>query len=459
MRRALTGLFATLMTLLLTGEAMAETRVALVIGNSDYRLIPRLANPTNDAALMSKTLEEVGFEVIAETNADRRTMARAIKTFGKTLRSAGPETVGLFFYAGHGVQAGGANYLLPLKATVEDEADLEIEAVSAQWVLSQMESAGNALNMVILDACRNNPYRGTFRSATRGLVRMDAPSGSLVAYSAGPGKVAHDGIGRNSPYTAALAAAMTEPGLDIEDVFKTVRRSVEAETNGGQTPWEESSLKGDFYFLPKASKVTVIPPKAPPAFDARAVELAFWNSIEGSGSAAMFEEYKRRYPEGTFVGLADLMIKELLKAETQTAALAPPTFEVEEVDLAYVAVKRANVRRGPSTDFEKVAVLRIGEEVNVTGMVTNKNWLRIVRAEGGEGFVYAPLLSEATAVTANQNIATANEESELTEAVETYGNSASGLVGCEYHNDRLSMTMKVVMSAKECAQRRGQRLY
>ena len=317
------------MAFVLAGEAWAERRVALVIGNSDYRRVPKLANPTNDATLMAQALEEVGFEVIAETNADRRTMARAIKAFGRTLRAAGPETVGLFFYAGHGVQASGANYLLPLTAEVVDEADLEIEAVSAQWVLSQMESAGNALNMVILDACRNNPYRGSFRAATRGLARMDAPSGSLVAYSAGPGKVAHDGIGRNSPYTAALAAAMTKPGLDIEDVFKTVRRSVEAETNGGQTPWEESSLKGDFYFVPQGSTVTVTPPQAAPAFDARAVELAFWNSIAGSGNVAMFEEYKRRYPEGTFTGLADLKIKELT-AEEQTAALPPPATPTPE---------------------------------------------------------------------------------------------------------------------------------
>ncbi len=148
--------------------AGAAQRVALVVGNSDYKLISPLANPENDAALMAETLREVGFEVIEAKNADRRGMARAIRDFGKRLRRAGPDAVGLFYYAGHGVQAGGTNYLIPLGAAVEDEADLEIEAVSASWVLGQMESAGNALNVVILDACRNNPFKGAFRAATRG---------------------------------------------------------------------------------------------------------------------------------------------------------------------------------------------------------------------------------------------------------------------------------------------------
>ena len=322
MSRVLAGLGVAVLTLAFAGAASAERRVALVIGNADYDLVTRLDNPANDAALMTRALEAVGFEVIVETDADRRTMARAIKEFGKTLRAAGPETVGLFYYAGHGVQAAGANYLLPLDAPVVDEADLEIEAVSAQWVLGQMESAGNALNMVILDACRNNPYRGTFRAATRGLARMDAPSGSLVAYSAGPGKVAYDGAGENSPYTAALAAAMTEPGLDIEDVFKTVRRSVETETNGNQTPWEESSLKGDFYFVAPGGTTAADGSAQAVPVAALDKEALFWETVRDSGNVAMFEEYKRRYPDGTFAGLAELKIQELTSGD-QTAALPP----------------------------------------------------------------------------------------------------------------------------------------
>ena len=370
--------------------AGAAPRVALVVGNSDYALIPPLANPANDAALMAETLRAVGFEVIEAKNADRRGMARAIRDFGKRLRRAGPDAVGLFYYAGHGVQAAGTNYLIPLGAPVEDEADLEIEAVSASWVLGQMESAGNALNIVILDACRNNPFKGAFRAATRGLARMNAPSGSLVAYAAAPGQVAADGVTDNSPYTAALVAAMREPGLTLERVFKRVRVAVEAATGEQQTPWEESSLKGDFYFVPQGSTVTVTPPGAPPAFDARALELAFWNSIEKSADPADFEDYLARYPDGAFSGLA----KRRLAALTKVAALPTPGFTVTEMDETYYAVKRSNLRSGPGTAFDKVGRLSPGDEVEVTGKVAGKNWYRIAMEGGKEAFVFASLLSK-----------------------------------------------------------------
>ena len=138
--------------------------------------------------------------------------------------------------------------LIPLAAPVESEADLEIYAVKASWAVRQMRDADNDFNMIILDACRNNPFEGAFRSVDGGLTRMQAPSGSLVAYSAAPGQVAYDGEGANSAYSAALATTMGLPGLKVEDVFKRVRVAVEAATNGSQTPWEESSLRGDFYF-------------------------------------------------------------------------------------------------------------------------------------------------------------------------------------------------------------------
>ncbi len=372
--------------------ARAETRVALVIGNSDYALISALANPENDAALMAETLRAVGFEVIEANNADRRGMARAIREFGKRLRRAGPEAVGLFYYAGHGVQASGANYLIPLGAPVDTEADLEIEAVSAAWVLGQMEYAGNALNVVILDACRNNPFKGSFRASTRGLARMNAPSGSLVAYAAAPGQVAADGAGANSPYTAALVAAMREPGLPLEQVFKRVRVAVEAATGEQQTPWEESSLKGDFYFVPQGSTVTVTPPGAPPAFDARALELALWETVKDSADPADFEDYLAQYPRGVFSGSA----KRRLAALTAVAALPPaaPGFTVTEMDGTYYAVKRSNLRAGPGTEFAKLGRLSPGDEVEVTGKVKGKSWYRIAMEGGTEAFVFASLLTE-----------------------------------------------------------------
>jgi formylglycine-generating enzyme required for sulfatase activity len=406
--------------------ALAEKRIALVIGNSNYVLISPLANPANDAALMTEALKGAGFEVVERVNADQLVIKRAIRDFGKKLRAAGADAVGLFYYAGHGIQADGANYLIPVNAPVEDEADLEIEAVSGQWVLGQMESAGNALNIVILDACRNNPFKRSFRSATRGLARMDAPSGSLIAYSAGPGRVAADGYGSNSPYTMALAAAMREPGLDLEDVFKRVRVAVEKATAENQTPWEESSLKGDFYFVPLVlpSTVNVETPAsqqpAPPAPGSLAAtaEMMFWNAIQDSADPRMFDAYLEQFPTGTFATLARLNADRLRDAERPPPALedepeptreteaeveaevdvalvvtAPPkaAFEVASMDETLVAVKNANVRDKPSTEGNAVGRLPVESPVEVTGKLQDRNWYRIAY-EGQVAYVYAPLL-------------------------------------------------------------------
>ena len=229
----------------------AGHRVALVIGNGAYREVPPLTNPVNDARLISATLQGIGFEVIEVFDADQATMKRAIQTFGGRLEQYGRDGVGLFYYAGHGVQAGGRNYLIPVTAHIERESDLEIEAVAADWVLSQMDYARSRLNLVILDACRNNPFGRGFRAVVRGLARMDAPTGTLIAYSTAPGDVAADGNGRNSPYSESLARAMMVDGIPVEQTFKQVRLSVREVTHDAQTPWEASSLTGDFFFVPR----------------------------------------------------------------------------------------------------------------------------------------------------------------------------------------------------------------
>ncbi|HXA36586.1 MAG TPA: caspase family protein [Steroidobacteraceae bacterium] len=225
----------------------AETRIALVIGNSDYSSGP-LPNPANDAKLVGDALTSLGFDVIARRNADQITMKRAIQEFGSRLEKAGPSAVGLFYYAGHGLQLSGRNYLVPTTARIEREGDVEIEAVSADWVIEQMRYARNRLNIVILDACRNNPFTRSMRSVDRGLATMDAPAGILIAYSTAPGSVAADGSGRNSPYTEALTKAIREIHEPVEQVFKHVRVGVMSVTAGKQVPWESSSLTGDFYF-------------------------------------------------------------------------------------------------------------------------------------------------------------------------------------------------------------------
>ena len=321
-------------------EAGAAPRVALVVGNGGYdpANISRLANPENDARLMARTLERVGFEVALETDAGQDAMKRAIKAFGKRLRGAGRDAVGLFYYAGHGVEAGGDNYLIPLGAEVESATDLETDSVPAQWVLSRMEEAGNRLNILILDACRNNPYEGRVRSGGRGLARIDAPSGSYIAYSAAPGQVAADGEGENSPYTLALSAALVEPGLKVEDVFKRVRVRVEDETGRRgrmQTPWESSSLRGDFYFVPPREADDGPGPVADGvredaqegleggghAVTAQRMETEreFWVTIKGSEDPADFDDYLERYPGGVYESLARRR-RDKLRTEADDAA-------------------------------------------------------------------------------------------------------------------------------------------
>ncbi|TIH18475.1 caspase family protein [Marinifilum sp. JC120] len=225
--------------------AVKGERYALVIGNSAYKNAP-LKNPANDARDMGNTLRRLGFNVILVNNGRLRDMEQAMDRFYASLQKGG---VGLFYYAGHGMQVGGRNYLIPVDATVKSESDVRYECLDAGRILGKMEDAGNALNIVILDACRNNPFARSFRSAQRGLARMDAPTGSIVAYSTAPGSVAADGSGRNGVYTKYLLQFLMQPGLDISDVFFYTRKGVVQETGGGQVPWESSSLVDRFYFL------------------------------------------------------------------------------------------------------------------------------------------------------------------------------------------------------------------
>lgn len=229
-----------------SSSAVSERRLALVIGNGSYMVSP-LRNPVNDATDMASSLKKLGFNVILRTNASKREMGKAIEDFGKQLKG---RDIGLFYYAGHGVQVNGMNYLMPVGAKINEETDVEYEAVDAGRVLATMNNAKSSVNIVILDACRDNPYARSFRSTTRGLaIIAKAPSGTIISYSTSPGDVALDGKGRNSPYTSSLIQYMKEPGLSIEQVFKNVRQKLNKETNGRQVPWELSSLQGDFFFV------------------------------------------------------------------------------------------------------------------------------------------------------------------------------------------------------------------
>jgi len=223
---------------------VADQRIALVIGNGAYAE-GSLANPVNDARDMAATLRQLGFEVLSGEDRSRREMRELIREFGRKIRGGG---VGMFYFAGHGVQVDGANYLIPIGAVINGQAEVEYEAVDVGFVLAQMKEAQNWLNIVVLDACRNNPFARSFRSSSRGLASIDARFGTLIAYATAPGSTASDGNGRNGLYTKELLAAMRVPGLKIEDVFKRVRSEVRRQSNNQQIPWEASSVEGDFYF-------------------------------------------------------------------------------------------------------------------------------------------------------------------------------------------------------------------
>jgi len=230
--------------------AAAEQRTALVIGNSTYTSAP-LKNPVNDAAAIADMLRKLGFSVTLKKNAGLQEMDEAIREFGRQLKRV--RGVGLFYYAGHGMQINGINYLVPVNARIERESDVRFQSINADMLLAEMENAENGLNIVLLDACRDNPFSRSFRNAARGLaIISDAPSGTFISYSTGANQVARDGDGTNSPYTRALLGNMDKPGLSINNVFMRVRSRFKQET--GQIPWELSSLEGDFFFVPRAGK-------------------------------------------------------------------------------------------------------------------------------------------------------------------------------------------------------------
>ena len=240
-----------------------NARIALVIGNGDYgsgtqdsQPFGPLKNPSNDARLISASLENVGFEVKTLLNLDQKSMRLAIEEFGMHLKEVGPKAVGVFYYAGHGIQVDGQNYLIPIASDIRIKIDIREKAIKASFVLREISSAGNNMNLFILDTCRENKSTNRGRLGIQGFKKMDAPAGSMVAFSTGSGDLAKDGPpGGNSPYSKALAEYISTPGLTVEEVFKNTRVKVMAKTNKRQIPREDSSLTSDFSFVPINKKV------------------------------------------------------------------------------------------------------------------------------------------------------------------------------------------------------------
>ncbi|MEO7660165.1 MAG: caspase family protein [Pyrinomonadaceae bacterium] len=299
-------------------------RTALVIGNSDYLTARKLSNPANDAADMARTLADVGFEVIFGNNLSMKEMTEKVREFGDALKINGG--VGLFYYAGHGVQVGGRNYLVPVEANIPREDEIDFNAFNVDLVFRKMASANNGLNIVVLDACRNNPFA---RSWSRGddeggLAQISAPTGTFIAYATSPDKTASDGTGRNGLYTAELLKILRQPNLKIEEAFKQVTLAVDRASSGRQIPWTSSSLRGEFYFKLDGKDVkgtfsATVTPTDPGASDltnsstsgAATSELDAWNKIKSSSEPQDFAKFLNAYPNGIFVDAAKNKLIEL----------------------------------------------------------------------------------------------------------------------------------------------------
>ena len=225
-------------------EENKNQKIALVIGNASYKESP-LKNPANDANDIAEVLKKCGFEVALKTNTNQLDMEKAVREFSDNLKDGG---IGLFYFSGHGVQVEGINYLIPVNSNIQDEIDVKAKSVSANYILGKMDRRKDGMNIIILDACRINPYARSFRSPSTGLAQMDAPQGSLIVYATSPGKTADDGTGRNGIFTKHLLEMIKETPFEIMVLLRKVRKSVMAETNNKQIPWESSSLLGSFYF-------------------------------------------------------------------------------------------------------------------------------------------------------------------------------------------------------------------
>ncbi|MEW6641632.1 MAG: caspase family protein [Pseudomonadota bacterium] len=246
--------------------AHAESRVALVIGQSAYRSVTELPNPANDAKMMAQMLGDAGFDVISAADLSQTDMRMAVSKFAARIADTGPDTIALMFYAGHGLQIDGENFLVPVDVDPKREADIPLQAVRLNDVLNTLASVPSRMRILLLDACRNNPFPELAKTAGHGFAMVDAKAnaaGTFISYSTSPGAEAEDGRGVNSPYTTALLKAAREPGLSIEETFKRVRVAVNQDTSGRQTPWDSSSLTDAFRFFPTKDQSDARPPAAP----------------------------------------------------------------------------------------------------------------------------------------------------------------------------------------------------
>lgn len=396
-----------------------DHRVALVIGNADYQYVPHLGNPANDARLIAQTLRGVGFDIIgggAQINLDKSAMEKAIRDFGRHLTV---RTVGLFYYAGHGLQIRSENYLVPVGGNPASAGDVDFELVNVNVILRQMADSGSTLDLMILDASRANPFGGrSFRDAAPGLALMQAPRGTVIVYAAQPGSVEIEGDGANSPFTRALAAAMIKPGLDVLSVFNDVGVAVDLATKHEQQPWTSSTpIEGKFVFAaveaerkpaPALNPSPEVKPRQPVSGNtSQQVEMAYWETIKDSRDPADFEAYLKRYPDGTFVDLARNRIAMLSQQKTavvqppQPPAAKPPA-NAPNNDM--VTIHATFMRVAPDEAARFVVRLNQGEHVTVTGKAGD-DWYAVMARGNLHGYVWVSTVKPAAAEKAQNDYA------------------------------------------------------
>ena len=380
--------------LLASGNAaLADKRVAFVVGNGAYKNVPQLPNPVIDAKSMSKVLRSVGFDVVEGVNLTRDKMTEKLLDFGKKAEGA---DVAVFFYAGHGIAVNGTNYLLPVDADLRSEMDVKLGAAINVDVTLEQTMADAKVKLVFLDACRDNPFAAKIRSAkaTRsvsvqsGLAEMKSGEGTLIAFATGPGQTALDGEnGTNSPFTRALVANITQPGVEIQQAMTKVRAQVNEETNKNQLPWGHTNLIGSVYLNPLGapSEKTEAPSTPPgPASD---IELEFWRSVKDSNKPEELNAYLTSYPNGTFKSLALARIASLQNGPSTTTRnltteVDPATF-TEEAD--QTSEDQIGLDKGQRRDVQR-RLTGLGFDVKVTGKFDDQTRSVIRRWQAARGY-------------------------------------------------------------------------
>jgi uncharacterized caspase-like protein len=402
--RYLTVILSLICMLFTAHAARADKRVAFVVGNGAYKNVAQLPNPPIDAKAMAAVLRNVGFDVVEGTNLTRDTMTEKLLDFGKKAQGA---DVAVFFYAGHGIAISGTNYLLPVDADIKSEMDVKLgSAINIDLTLDQTMSDAK-VKLVFLDACRDNPFAAKIKSnsATRsvsvqaGLAEMKSGEGTLIAFATGPGQTALDGQeGTNSPFTRALIAHITTPGVEIQQAMTEVRAQVNEETNKGQLPWGHTNLIGSVYLNPVAAAApgaAASPAAVATTSGASDVELEFWRSVKESNKPEELNAYLTNYPNGQFKSLALARIASLENGASTTkrnltTGVDPATFTQEANQ---TTEDQIGLDKGQRRDVQR-RLTGLGFDTKVTGKFDDATRSVITRWQAARGYPSSGFLNK-----------------------------------------------------------------